>query len=174
MNDNDDFGKQIFNIMLEILQEEVKELNKKEYSIEIGVVSDNKRKGQLNEKGVTNAELLFIHENGSPLQGIPKRPVLDITINGVEESKMLNDYLDKAFDVYFVSNDIKNFEKELKIFAMRTEYIARNIIYSNAGFLAPNAPSTIRKKGDNHPLFDTGQLARSIICRVVDKGGNVV
>ena len=46
--------------------------------------------------------------------------------------------------------------------------VVSKLIYDNE--LTPrNAPSTIAKKGVDHPLFDTGQLARSIQCRVIKK-----
>ena len=49
------------------------------------------------------------------------------------------------------------------------ENYARDIIYLNDGRLAPNTPKTIKGKKEigNHPLFRTGQLARSISCRLV-------
>ena len=49
-----------------------------DYRFEIGVfTSKSKRKVLV---GVTNAELMFIHENGSPLRNIPSRPVLQMTL----------------------------------------------------------------------------------------------
>ena len=57
------------------------------YRIIVGVVqSDSMREGAFTDIitkvqiGVTNAELMFIHENGSPLRNLPKRPVLQYTI----------------------------------------------------------------------------------------------
>ena len=38
------------------------------------------------------------------------------------------------------------------------------------GSFAPNAPSTIRKKGSDHPLIDTGRMRQSVKY-VVKKGG---
>lgn len=154
-----------------IMEETTKTINHKQYLLEVGVVSDNKRR---DDEGVTNAELMFIHENGAPLQNIPKRPVLSISIDYIERMKVFNNNLDKAFNVYFKSSKIEDFEEQLNVLALKTENVAREIIYQNQGVLAPNAPSTIRKKGENHPLFDTGQLARSIISRIVDETGKVV
>ena len=133
------------------------------YSLEIGVFTGkSRRKIQV---GVTNAELMFIHEKGSPLQNIPARPVLQMTIDYANQN-LLQKVVDKCVD-YALIDDYTNIEIELNKFAMRLENYARRIIYSNDGRLAPNSPRTIARKGDNHPLFDTGQLARSITCRVV-------
>lgn len=134
------------------------------YVIEIGVFVDNKSRKV--EIGITNAELMFIHEYGSPLRHIPARPVLQMTIDYAKEQ--LETAVYKAMSKYIKSGfQIAEYEKELNRFALRLQNYARKIIYSNDGRLKPNAKSTIRKKGDNHPLFDTGQLARSITARVV-------
>ena len=137
------------------------------YEIEIGVISADTNRKEKVRVGVTNAELMFIHENGSPLQHIPARPVLRMTIDYTNKN-LLDKAINKSLAAYMESNfNIEAFELELKKLCMRMESYARKIIYSNDGRLAPNAPSTIAKKGDNHPLFDTGQLARSITCRLV-------
>lgn len=137
------------------------------YEIEIGVISADTNRKEKVRVGVTNAELMFIHENGSPLQHIPARPVLQMTIDYTNKN-LLDKSINKALASYMESNfNVEAFELELKKLCMRMESYARKIIYSNDGRLAPNAPSTIAKKGDNHPLFDTGQLARSITCRLV-------
>ena len=137
------------------------------YEIEIGVISADTNRKEKVRVGVTNAELMFIHENGSPLQHIPARPVLQMTIDYTNKN-LLDKAINKSLAAYMESNfNIEAFELELKKLCMRMESYARKIIYSNDGRLAPNAPSTIAKKGDNHPLFDTGQLTRSITCRLV-------
>lgn len=138
-----------------------------QYQIEIGVISVNTERKDVVRVGVTNAELMFIHENGSPARHIPARPVLEMTINYTNES-LLDRAIDKAINAYFESNfDEKAFEKELEKLCLRMEKYARRIIYDNDGKLAPNAPSVAKAKGGNHPLFDTGQLARSITCQLV-------
>ena len=139
-----------------------------EYVIEIGVITaNNKRKTVKAQIGLTNAEIMFINENGSPLRHIPARPVLQMTIDWANKN-LLNDTISKAVDAFISSNfDERAVEREIEKMCVRMENYARDLIYSNDGRLAPNAPSTIKRKGDNHPLFDTGQLARSISCRLI-------
>lgn len=133
------------------------------YRLEIGIFSTKtKRKIQV---GMTNAELMFIHENGSPLRNIPARPVLQMTLDYASKN-LVPQTIDKCID-FALSGRSNEIKVELDKLAMKIENYARKLIYSNDGRLAPNAPSTIARKGDNHPLFDTGQLARSITCRVV-------
>ena len=135
-----------------------------QYVIEIGVFSEHTKRKEKIQIGLTNAELMFIHEYGSPLHNLPARPVLNMTVEWAKTQ--LNNVMGEAVSAFFKSGE-DAYKKVLDKFALKMEKYARQIIYSNNGRLAPNAPSTIKKKGDNHPLFDTGQLARSITCQAV-------
>ena len=137
-----------------------------EYQIEIGVISIHSKRKEKVRIGLTNAELMFIHENGSPLQHIPARPVLDMTIRYANQN-LLPRTLDKCITEYIKNFDESAIEKELNKLCIRMENYARHIIYDNDGRLAPNSPRVAASKGGNHPLFNTGQLARSITCRLV-------
>lgn len=135
------------------------------YEIVIGVVSANSKRKQNIRIGLTNAELMFIHENGSPLRHIPARPVLQMTID-YTNSTLLKPTIDKCIDVFLATGNPADVEKELKKLCIKMENYAREIIYSNDGRLAPNSPAVAARKKGNHPLFDTGQLARSITCHL--------
>ena len=137
-----------------------------EYVILIGVVQkDTTRKKVVASVGLTNAELMFIHENGSPMRHIPARPVLEMTIKHAAD-EMFDEVLNTCVEGILSDWTQADVEKELKKMCMRMETYARKIIYDNDGRLAPNAPSVAAKKKGNHPLFDTGQLARSITCEL--------
>lgn len=138
------------------------------YYIELGVITTHSgRKHTVTASvGITNAELMFIHEFGSPLNNIPARPVLQMTLQWARQT-LINKSLSKALELYLESFELKKFEEELERMCLKIERYARKLIYSNDGRLAPNAPSTVAAKGFNHPLFQTGQLARSITCRLV-------
>ena len=145
------------------------------YYIEIGVFSeDGERQKDADKKtkdvirlGVNNAELMYIHENGSPINRIPARPVLQMTINQAKKEWLENAIM-RAINAYVRSGfNLKEYEKELERLCMKMEKYARDIIYLNDGRLPPNAPSVAKRKKGNHPLFDTGQLARSISCRLI-------
>jgi len=151
--------------MLENEEAIIKELAK--YEIEIGVISGDSKRKNVVSIGMTNAELMFIHENGSPIRNIPARPVLQMTIDWANKSGELLKTIDYIIDNILFNNwTIKDAENELNRFCVKMENYARNIIYSNDGRLAPNAPKVAARKKGNHPLFDTGQLARSITCRL--------
>lgn len=151
------------------------------YNVELGVFTDTSARKGSAVSGVTNAELMFIHENGSPLHHIPARPVLRKTIIHVRRN-WLDKELDKLLKAFVETDgDQKVIENELEKFCIRVQNYARNIIYDNNGELMENAPSVMKAKWKkekhtkgavwtypegNHPLFDTGQLARSIVCRL--------
>lgn len=134
------------------------------YVIQIGVFSTKTKRKTTYNVGITNAELMFIHENGSPLHHLPARPVLKMTIK--YGNTLIKSVMQKALKAYFDVGE-QGLEKELNKMCIRMENYAREIIYSNDGRLAPNAPSVAARKKGNHPLFDTGQLARSITCKLV-------
>ena len=140
------------------------------YYIEIGVISEKTgRKDDKISVGITNAELMNIQENGSPSRNIPSRPILDITIRWAEKNlmpKTLNKIIDGIIYQGWSSSDV---EKELNKMCIRMQNYAYESIYDNNGILAPNSQKVAARKKGNHPLFDTGQLARSITCRLVNK-----
>lgn len=135
-----------------------------QYQIQIGVFSTKTKRKTTYNVGITNAELMFIHENGSPLHHLPARPVLKMTID--YGNTLIKTVMKKALKAYIEIGE-QGLEKELNKMCVRMENYAREIIYSNDGRLAPNAPSVAARKKGNHPLFDTGQLARSITCKLV-------
>lgn len=140
------------------------------FRLEIGVFTGKShRKVQV---GITNTELMFIHENGSPLRNIPARPVLQMTLDYANKN-LVEPTVDKCIKIILDNGpDEALIERELNKLAIKLENYARKIIYSNNGRLAPNAPAVAKAKGGNHPLFNTGQLARSITCRVVKEDTN--
>jgi hypothetical protein len=152
---------------IKILKDETKLLNElSNYVISIGVVSKNTdRKIKVATIGLTNAELMFIHENGSPMRNIPSRPVLDMTIKWAMNEKF-NDTIDTCINGILSGWSKKEVENELNKLCVRMEDYARHIIYDNDGRLIPNSPRVAKAKKGNHPLFDTGQLARSITCQL--------
>lgn len=139
------------------------------YTIEVGVIAGKSKQRQVVSIGLTNAELMFIHENGSAVNNIPARPVLQMTIEYVKE-KWLDKTLNKCINGILEKDwEEPQIEKELGILCERVKNYAQDIIYKNEGKLKPNAPSTVAAKGFDHPLFVTGQLARSITCQFVKK-----
>ena len=117
-------------------------------------------------KGLTNSQIMFIMENGSPLNNIPARPVLTKTIE-YAENNLKKQYVIRGLKSYFANaNNLDAFEKELLIMCMKMESYAKTGIRHRKLGLIPNRISTIEAKGSDIPLLDTGQLANSIQCRL--------
>ncbi len=105
---------------------------------------------------ITNAELMFIHTNGSPARNIPPRPVIEPTIDENQE-RITKDY----------ENAIKNVLDGKKSGMIELEKLGiwlMNKIKAKFGSeeLAPLKPATIKAKGSDRPLIDTGQLRNSV------------
>ncbi|MGI8770931.1 MAG: hypothetical protein ACR2JE_05805 [Acidobacteriaceae bacterium] len=133
--------------------------------------------------GVTNAELMFIHSNGSRLQNIPARPVIEPAINAPEDKAAITVELKKAAQSAFAGN-----AEEAKEYLDRAGLIGQNAarkwFYDPRNNWPPDAPATIARKtrkgrlnknGDPaaavaRPLIDTGQLQRAIVYVVVENG----
>ncbi len=106
---------------------------------------------------INNASLLFIHTKGSPLRNIPPRPVLEPGIEGARA--LIVPHLGASAQA-IARGHAHQAEQELR----RVGTIAANAVkrYFTEGALAPNAPSTIARKGSDRPLINTGQMRRAV------------
>ena len=104
---------------------------------------------------ITNAQLMFIHSEGSPARNIPPRPVIDMTLK--EEKQKINDKFKKAINNVLSGGNPRTELERLGIYVV-------NKIKAKFGSedLAPLQPATIKAKGSDRPLIDTGQLRNSI------------
>lgn len=110
----------------------------------------------------TNAELMFIHSHGSPARNIPMRKSIEPAIAAEGNRQAIAAELKEAAIAKLHDNDLDAIA-HLK----RAGLIAANA--SKAWFTdprnhwAPNTPETIRRKGSNRPLIDTGALRAAIV-----------
>ena len=139
----------------------------------VGIPQEESSRKQDNE--VTNAELLFIHTNGSPANHIPPRPVIEPAIKNSRERiiKMMDNALKTA-----ISGNYQGAVDELKKVGMFAQKQCRAWFHDERNGWKPNAPSVYRrklKKGstDPKPLIDTGELIKSITYFVKTRGGRV-
>lgn len=160
------------------------------YSIEIGVFSDKDKRNKKKDEKYNNAELLQLHENGSPINNIPARPILDITLQYAKYDNMvgrINDTIIK--NVGEKKRGEEDIQRYIEMEAQELVNYARDLIASNEGWLRENTHSTMRQKYKksikggkkakreamknwhpplgNHPLVDTGQLMNAISYKVV-------
>lgn len=110
---------------------------------------------------VTNAELMFIHSHGSPARHIPMRKVIEPAIAAEPTRGAIAAELKEATIAKLHDNDL-----DMLVHLRRAGMIAMNA--AKAWFTdprnnwPPNKPSTIKRKGSDTPLIDTGALRASI------------
>lgn len=124
------------------------------------------------DESITNAELLFIHTNGSPVNNIPARPVIEPAIK--DDSERISKILALS-DLNALNGKFEEAEKQLKIAGMRGQNVSRAWFTNSKNNWPPNSPSVIRskiKKGSDNPrpLIDTGEFRKSITYFVSVKG----
>lgn len=130
------------------------------------------------EKGepVTNAELLFIHTNGSPVNNIPARPVIEPAIK--DDKDRLAQMMDSAFEKAEKGKFNEALDK-LKLAGMRAQNVCRAWFTNPKNGWPPNSPSVQERKRakgstDPKPLIDTGELRKSITYFVRTKTGTKI
>lgn len=116
----------------------------------------NSRKGKLG-----NATLMYIHTNGSPLRGIPARPVIQPAIEADGNRQVISDEL-KAAAVARLQGHPQESIQDLRRAGQAGVNVSKAWFTDPRNNWAPNRPSTIRRKKSDRPLIDTGTLRRSI------------
>ena len=126
-------------------------------------------------EAITNAELLFIHTNGSPINNVPARPVIEPALEDDMErlTSMLKDFANEA-----IEGNFEEAQKQLERTGMRAQNVCRNWFTNADNNWPENAPSVRErkiKKGSTEPrpLIDTGELRKSIIYVVVKDGERI-
>lgn len=155
-----------FKLDDENLKKALAELGKN-ISVKIGILGADGSKKIMNDKKkigkITMATLGAIHEFGSPKVNIPARSFIQMPL----ERKFKEDL---GKNVGF-----KNAVKELNIDKMNQEAGESAVetiqsAFASGGFgqWAPLKPETIRRKGSDGILIDTGDLRRSISYEVMN------
>lgn len=127
----------------------------KKLQVKAGFQSDN----QVNENGVQIVEIAMFNELGT--SKIPSRPFMRTAVDNHpdEISNMVSELYVKLIDGEPAENILNYAGVTLK------GLIQKEI---KDGNFEPNALSTIKKKGSNKPLIDTGMMRQSVEY-VVDK-----
>ena len=120
------------------------------------------------EDGVTNSQLLYLHENGVPSQNIPPRPVLKPAIAQEEVRDKISKMMKDALMAAFISGNVERAEQCFERAGMLGRDACKDYILSGDK-LAPNSEVTIQRKGSSLPLVDTGSMLNSITYAVRKK-----
>lgn len=115
--------------------------------------------------GLGNANILAIMEAGSPVNNIPARPLLE-PVRKKHEDK-INSYLADVV-LALLEGDKNEADMLMEELALRMETWTKQFFTDPDNGWVKNAPSTIRAKGSDKPLIDTGSLRQSIRGVVVE------
>ena len=117
----------------------------------------NSRRGE----PIGNAALMFIHTHGSPAHHIPARPVIEPAIAADGNRQIIAGELAEAAKDH-LQGDPQKAETALQRAGISGMNASKSWFTDGRNNWPPNRPSTIRRKGSNRPLIDTGALRRSI------------
>ena len=166
---------------LKRVNEALKELKKLEVLVGI---PEEKTSRQAGEK-INNAELLYIHTNGSSKRRIPARPVIEPAIN--DDKEVIGELLKKASQ-RALDGDKSGMMQELEKAGMRGENVSKEWFTNPKNEWEKNSDVTKygskpdknghkfikgkRKKATDtvfNPLIDTGALRKSITHVIREK-----
>jgi hypothetical protein len=115
----------------------------------------------------TNAQLVYLHTNGSPLRGIPARPIIEPALAASDNKQLITKQLGEAARAVLAHKPDQTSQHLNQAGILGSNAAKRWFTDSRNGW-APDAPSTIKRKGSDRPLVDTGQMRRSITFLVED------
>lgn len=140
----------------------------------VGIPDDTTERNEDEKEkvSVTNADLLFIHTNGSPANNIPARPVIEPAIEDANEriSKQMKMAAKQAME-----NNAEMAIKHLSLAGMQAQNASRSWFTNPKNNWPPNSPAVIaekKRKGSTKPkpLIDTGELRKSITYFIDHEG----
>lgn len=145
-----------------------------ESHVKVGVLANGKGR-EKNEDGITMLELAAIHEFGSPKAGIPERSFIRRTMRDKRDE--LGRVCANVAKKYIFGE--VTLERGLNQLGAIAAGMIKSTVTSGAHIPPPNAASTIKAKGSDRPLVDTGRMIGSVTWKVWmgrarDKSGRFV
>lgn len=107
----------------------------------------------------SQAYKMYLQAHGSPAYRIPPRPIIEPAIEANIEK--ISKHFQKATK-YFLEGNRDEGIKELHATGLLAQNYVRKWFVDERNNWPPNAPSTIKAKGSDRPLIDTGELRKSI------------
>ena len=137
-----------------------------EFIREHNITDEKKIKKLKNRKinDLTNAQKLFINSRGSPATNMPPRPVIEPAIE---------DKFDKISEkiregaIKGLEGDMEGFREDYEMAGLMAQTASINWFDNPKNNWAPNAERTIKAKGSDSPLIDTGEMRKAITYAVV-------
>jgi hypothetical protein len=135
----------------------------------VGVPEDKTaRTESAGAKTMTNAGLVYLFTNGSPLAGQPGRPIIEPAIEEPENKAPITQELRNA-----ARSTLDHRSQEATQHLNKAGMLGRNAAIrwftDPRNHWAPNAASTIKRKGSDKPGIDTGEMRRAMSYLVEQK-----
>lgn len=123
-------------------------------------------RNNIDEFGYHKAYEMYIKSNGSPLWNSPPRPVIEPAIEADKETiaELLKQALQAGLD-----GDFELAKQYLNKAGLEGQAASQDWFTDPRNGWAPNSPLTIKRKGSDKPLIDSGELRKSIVFIVRDK-----
>lgn len=137
-----------------------------EFIREHNITDEKKIKKLKNRKinDLTNAQKMFINSRGSPATNMPPRPVLEPAIE--DKFDQISEVI-KQGAIKGLEGDMEGFRQDYDLAGLMGQTASINWFDNPKNNWSPNAESTIKKKGSNAPLIDTGAMRKAITYVVV-------
>jgi hypothetical protein len=120
--------------------------------------------------GISNAELAAVQEFGTLDGHIPARPFIGATYDMNREK-----YVEQIRkDLGKVLEGKRTIAQTLARAGLKFSSDVKSVVVGDQWQLAPNKAATVRKKGSDRPLVDTGRMINSVTYEVVLQGGQSV
>lgn len=113
------------------------------------------------------AHSLFVHTLGSPAWAIPPRPVIEPAIKDSREA--IGKKIAGAYRAA-MRGDAVGAERGLELAGTVAANAARAWFENPKNKWPPNSEQTIKRKGSNRPLIDTGEMRKAITYVIRDLG----
>ena len=124
----------------------------------VGVPED---KTDRRDGAVSNAQLVYLHTHGSPMQHIPARPIIEPAIEAPDNKAMIANQLGAAAKAVLGGQAVLA-KQSLQKAGMLGRNAALRWFTDPRNHWAALSQRTIERKESDRPLIDTGQLRRSI------------
>lgn len=111
---------------------------------------------------------MYLQEHGSPAWQSPPRPVIEPAIEDPENKKRIAEQL-KQVITDALDGDTNIMKADLNGAGMVAQNAVRDWFTNPKNEWAPNSPLTVKRKGSDRPLIDTGELRKSISYVVREK-----
>lgn len=132
----------------------------KESHVKVGILGSAATKSQA--EGISIIELAAIHEFGSPAAGIPERSFIRRTLKEREsEIAKITAVLAKKF----IRGEL-TLERALNQLGAQVAAMIKNTVTAGEHIPPPLKPATVRRKGSDRPLVDTGRMIAAVTWKV--------